>query len=97
MARKIRRCQEKLGGGKVLRRKVLSHERFGACVLLPKSQWKLFPDVGVISVKVNGRRTRVNARIEQCNCRGTGWHEHRFIALPRSCGARGEHVTITLG
>lgn len=76
-------------------RKALQHHEFGLCVLLPKPQWSQLPAAGPARVEINGALRRVTVRVERCNCRGEGWHEHRFLALPRAAGVTpGERVVI---
>jgi len=78
-------------------RKVLRHDAFGLCVLLPKDKWSKLPDAGRVSVGVNGTLRRATVRAERCNCRGEGWHQHRFLSLPRSAGlAAGDRVRIRI-
>jgi hypothetical protein len=83
----------------VLRRKVLEREDFGLCILLPKTAWQDAPEPGsACSALVNGDRRRLQVMSEDCDCRGIGLHEHRFLALPRSSGLTpGARCTIELG
>lgn len=85
------------GAGGGFSRKVLQREDFGLCVLLPKTEWARLPDSGSATVSVDGERRRVVVQSEACNCRGTGWHEHRFLSLPATVGVRpGQRVAIAL-
>lgn len=78
-------------------RKVLERDDFGLCVLLPKTEWSKLPESGPARAKVDGQMRRVTVQVEKCNCRGTGWHEHRFLSLPRTVGARAnQRVSITI-
>ena len=74
---------------KEMSRKVLERDDFGLCVLLPKTQWPLLPDHGTAQVLVNGSKRLATVQTEKCNCRGNGWHEHRFLSLPTSAGVKG--------
>lgn len=77
-------------------RKVMKRDDFGLCVLLPKTEWKKLPDRGSAQIIVNGKKQRVVVQVEQCNCQGDGWHEHRFLSLPRTVGATvGERVQVS--
>jgi|GEM_PF-2372523 len=80
-----------------IHRKVLQHDDFGLCVLLPKTEWAKLPSEGKAAVTVNGRKRTVTVRVEECNCRGVGRHEHRFLSLPHTTGAKvDERVAIGL-
>ena len=70
-----------------IRRKVLERDDFGLCVLLPKTEWSRLPDSGPARVGIDGKARRVTVQVEKCNCRGRGWHEHRFLSLPRTAEA----------
>jgi hypothetical protein len=79
-------------------RKVLRRDDFGLCLSWPKSHWPHVaePD-GSCVVLVDGRKRRVRVLSERCNCRGKGWHEHRFLALLRSAGVEeNQRVEIRL-
>jgi len=79
-------------------RKVLKRGGFGLCVLLPKTDWTKLPGDGAARVLVDGKKRRVTVQVERCNCQGTGWHEHRFLSLPKSAGVKeGDRVTIAFG
>jgi hypothetical protein len=82
-----------------IRRKLLTRDDCGLCVLLPKTAWQDAPAAGrSFTATVDGRRRRVTVFSESCNCRGTGLHEHRFLVLPRSCGLRpGGRCVVELG
>jgi hypothetical protein len=58
-------------------------------VLLPKTAWKQWPASGRAQARVNGRLLDCVVRIRRCNCRGEGWHEHRFLVLPAKAGIKG--------
>ena len=89
------RPEPKLAGG--MDRKVLKRDDFGLCVSLPKTEWPLLPDQGAAQVLVNGTKRRVTVQIENCDCRGAGWHEHRFLSLPASAGVKAnDRVKIEL-
>jgi hypothetical protein len=46
---------------------------------------------------VDGARRRLTVLSEDCDCRGTGLHEHRFLVLPESAGVEpGRQCTIEL-
>jgi hypothetical protein len=81
-----------------MKRKVLRHDVFGLCVLLPKTHWSKMPPPGkAFFAAVAGKRTRLRVASEACNCRGDKPHEHRFLVLPRSSNARrGESIVIDL-
>jgi hypothetical protein len=81
-----------------MERKVLHRGDFGLCLLLPKTEWKHLPDCGPARVAVDGTVRRVTVQIEPCNCQGDGWHEHRFLSLPASTGAKaGDRVKVRFG
>jgi len=83
--------------GRETSRKVLRRENFGLCVLLPKTDWPLLPHHVTAQVLVNGITRRVTVQSEKCNCRGTGWHEHRFLSLPVTAGVKeGSQVKINV-
>jgi len=80
-----------------IQRKTLMHETFGLCVLLPKTHWRRAPAPGAVAkVKLNGAEVDVTVRSEDCDCQGTGVHEHRFLALPDGAAAQGETVAVEL-
>lgn len=80
-----------------LMRKVLRRDDFGLCVLLPKQEWGRLPVAGPAWVEVNGRRRRAAVVSERCNCTGKGWHEHRFLTLPRSAAvSEGARVQLRI-
>ncbi|MFH1571770.1 MAG: hypothetical protein ABIL09_27520 [Gemmatimonadota bacterium] len=76
-------------------RKVLEREDFGRCVLLPKTEWARFPEAGPAWALVDGTKRRVTVQVEDCNCQGTGWHQHRFLSLPAAAAALGSRVSIS--
>jgi alkylated DNA nucleotide flippase Atl1 len=78
-----------------MERKVLAHADFGLCVLLPKTEWGKVPESGPATVDINGAPRRVVVQVERCNCQGDGWHQHRFLSLPRAAGVR-EHDRVTV-
>jgi alkylated DNA nucleotide flippase Atl1 len=83
--------------GEGLYRRVLRREDFGLCVLVPKQEWPKLPDAVQVRAEVNGRARRAIVRTERCNCAGKGWHEHRFLSLPRSAGVvEADRVTIRI-
>jgi len=95
MKPRIKRGPAKVADG--IARKVLERDDFGLCVLLPKTEWSRLPKSGTARVEIDGTPRRVTVQIEKCNCRGTGWHEHRFLSLPRTAGARAnQRVTIAI-
>lgn len=104
MARTKKTWQQKLEtkrhAGKVtggIDRKALGRDDFGLCVLVPKTEWSHLPESGPARVKVDGKMRRVTVQTEKCNCRGKGWHEHRFLSLPRTAGVRAnQRVTIAI-
>ena len=78
-------------------RRVLRHDEFGLCVLLPKTAWHKLPNGGPARVGVNGKDQRVVIRAERCNCRGDGWHEHRFVSFQRTARVgKGDEVRIAV-
>ncbi|HQK95461.1 MAG TPA: hypothetical protein PLD23_18335 [Armatimonadota bacterium] len=78
-----------------IQRKALIHEAFGLCVLLPKTHWRRAPEPGGSArVLLNGAEVEVTVRSEECDCRGTGAHEHRFLALPAGVAGPGETLTV---
>jgi hypothetical protein len=78
-------------------RKVLSHDEFGLCVLLPKTAWDKLPSQGPARVGVNGKNQSVVIHAERCNCRGDGWHEHRFVSFQSAAHVgQGDQVRISL-
>ena len=76
-------------------RKILPHGTFGPCVLLPKTEWSRLPSRGPARILLKGVPTEATICVEECNCRGTGHHEHRFLALAGGVAA-GETVRIGL-
>jgi hypothetical protein len=90
MARIKKTRQQKLADAKAVsvRRKVLRRDDFGLCVLLPKTAWAAFPPDGAAAVMVNGMPGSATVQTERCNCRGEGWHEHRFLSLPSKSTAQ---------
>jgi len=95
MKPEIKRGPAKAGNG--IARKVLERDDFGLCVLVPKTEWSRLPDSGPARVHVDGKMRQVTVQVEKCNCRGTGWHQHRFLSLPRTAGARAnQRVTIAI-
>lgn len=84
--------------GDRLVRKVLRREDCGLCVSWPKAHWARVSEPGrSCTVLVDGKKRRVRVATERCNCRGRGWHEHRFLALPRSAGVKdSQRVEIRL-
>ena len=84
-----------LAAGSGVQRKVLRREDFGVCVLLPKTLWPRFPAAGAARAIIDHSEQQVTVCVEQCNCRGTGWHEHRFLALPpAAAAAKGTRITL---
>jgi len=80
-----------------IQRKALTHEAFGLCVLLPKTHWRRAPAPGAVTkVKLNGTEAEVTVMTEECDCQGTGVHEHRFLALPGGVAGPGDMVTVEL-
>lgn len=79
-------------------RKVLLRVDCSLCVSWPKTHWaRVAEPGGTCVVLVDGAKRRVRVATERCNCRGTGWHEHRFLALPRSAGVKAnQRVEIRL-
>jgi len=78
-----------------LNRKVLLRDDFGPCVCWPKTLWGAVSPVGEsCDVNLDGTRCRVTVQAERCNCRGTGWHEHRFLCLPASAGAKPNDLVV---
>ena len=70
-------------------RKVLRRDDLGLCVSWPKTHWSKTAAPGAsCTVLIDDRSCRVQVRTEKCNCRGSGWHEHRFLKLPASAGLR---------
>ena len=66
-------------------RKVLRRCDVALCILWPKTHWGRVAEPGGSStVLIDGARRRVRVASERCNCRGTGWHGHRFLKLPPS-------------
>ena len=73
-----------------VRRKVLDREDFGLCVCWPNTLWKAVPAPGeAVTVLVDGRPCEARVETERCNCGGEGWHEHRFLSLPKAGGGHG--------
>ncbi len=65
-----------------IRRKVLCREDFGLCVCLPKTHWQKVAAPGEeTTVRIGDEELCVTVHSEPCNCRGTGWHEHRFLGF----------------
>jgi hypothetical protein len=81
-----------------LTRKVLRRDDVGLCISWPKTHWaRVAEPGGSCTVLVDGVERRVRVVTERCNCRGKGWHEHRFLALPRSANVKhGQRVEIRL-
>lgn len=80
-----------------LDRRVLRRGDFGLCIALPKTEWPKLPDRGIATVSIDGVTRRVTVQTEQCNCRGSGTHEHRFLSLPASTGLKpGQRARIAL-
>jgi hypothetical protein len=78
-------------------RKVLRHERFGLCVLLPKTDWARLTDSGPAQIVLDGAACWVTVCVEDCDCRSEALHQHRFLALPGSAEiATGRRVYISL-
>ena len=72
--------------GATLTRKVLKRGDLGLCVLLPKTEWRRYPCCGAAQVQVNGAACTVTVQVEDCDCRGEGVHQHRFLSLPGTLG-----------
>ena len=70
----------------------------GLCISWPKTHWDRVAEPGAAcTVLIDGTRRRVRVASERCNCRGKGWHEHRFLALPRSANVtQGQRIAINL-
>jgi hypothetical protein len=50
-----------------------------------------------VTVVVDGRPCEARVETEGCNCRGDGWHEHRFRLLPKAAGVRaGQRAVIVV-
>ena len=95
MKPEIKRGPGKVAGG--IDRKVLERDDFGLCVLLPKTEWSRLPESGPAQVEIDGKRRQVTVQVEKCNCRGNGWHEHRFLSLPRAAGTgANQRVTVVI-
>lgn len=75
-------------------RKVLDRADFGRCVLLPKTEWSRVPAPGPVDIEVDEVPCTVMVAVEECDCRGTGVHEHRFVLLPDGVG--GDEVRLGL-
>jgi hypothetical protein len=90
--------ERRAGVGQRLVRKVLNRHDCGLGVSWPKTHWaRVAEPGGSCTVRVDGAPRRVRVATERCNCRGRGWHEHRFLALPRSARVEpGRRVEIQL-
>ena len=77
-------------------RKVLHRDDFGLCVCWPKTEWARVAEPGkTCTVKLDDETRRVTVQTEACDCQGTGWHEHRFLSLPKSVGfVAGQRVVV---
>jgi hypothetical protein len=82
-----------------IRRKVLRREDLGLCICWPKAHWGHLPVPGATAaVRIDGQPVSVMVYGERCNCRGNGWHEHRFLGLPETAGlAVGARVSVGVG
>jgi alkylated DNA nucleotide flippase Atl1 len=87
--------QRKQGrAARAIERAVIEHDKLGLCVLLPKTSWGDWPAKGAAIAMIDGKPVRCRVLVEQCNCRGTGMHEHRFLGLPGGAAIRGQRVRV---